>query len=194
MESIAIPEGVETVEGHPHYINVRHPVITYCKSNSAAHLYAQEEQLRFVLDDTAPTINNLSQEGSKIIVEATDNEGGCGLPSRPYSRDGRNWQSTNEISVTEDGTYTVYVKDKLGNIASSTINVTTSTPPDSEENKEQSNKGTEVNGNNDKSKTANDDTKSNKIIPQTGARCSIPIIVILAIIVYRNYKKSRKYN
>ena len=97
------------------------------------------------------------------------------------------------IYCEPDSTAHQYAKENYIQFVFGHIPPTTSTP-DSEGNKEQSNNDTEVNGNNDKSKTANDDTKSNKIIPQTGARCSIPIIVILAIIVYRNYKKSRKYN
>ena len=209
LTSIEIPNSVTTIGDHAIYIC---PNLTiYCKSNSTAYQYAQENNIPFVLDDTAPTISKLSQDGSYIKVEAVDNDGGCGLALKPYSLDSENWQSSNKISVTEDGTYTVYVKDKLGNIVSGTINVTipkTDSADDknendkgSEDSKKESDKETNSNDAEKKSEDSNknekskeDETKSDKVIPQAGATFSISLLAVLAIIGLVNYKKSKKYN
>ena len=81
------------------------------------------------IDKTAPTINvtsntiNWTKDNVTLTITATDNEGGSGLDEKPYSWDGTNWGTSTTKEVTANGTYTVYVKDKVGNIANKSITV-----------------------------------------------------------------------
>jgi hypothetical protein len=90
------------------------------------------------IDKTAPTINNLavSPEGqtteATITVDAIDGKGttqwdrsydGIGLADEAYSINGVNWQASNEFKVTENGEYTIYVRDALGNQSSKTVTI-----------------------------------------------------------------------
>ena len=81
------------------------------------------------IDRTAPTINvtsntiNWTKDNVTLTITATDNEGGSGLDEKPYSWDGTNWGTSTTKEVTANGTYTVYVKDKVGNIANKSITV-----------------------------------------------------------------------
>lgn len=63
---------------------------------------------------TAQTNQNVT-----ITITATDNVGITG-----YSSDNTTWQNENTFIVTENGTYTYYVKDAAGNIATKTIVIT----------------------------------------------------------------------
>lgn len=74
------------------------------------------------IDKEAPAVIEISQvnEGwqSKSVfmkVVAEDVPDGSGLHNAPYSMDGINWQETPEFIFTENGTYTVYVRDVAGN-------------------------------------------------------------------------------
>lgn len=161
------------------------PVMTtiYCKSDSTIKQYIDEcnEQYRdgfleYIVDDNAPTIANVSQDGSNIVIDATDNDG-VGIKKKGYSLDGKTWVESNKIEVSESGTYTIYVRDKLYNVSSKEITVDlTKKEDDKEENKE---------------RNETDDTQSDKIIPNTGAKFPIVIAVVLAIagITYIKYKK-----
>ena len=46
-----------------------------------------------------------------------------GLSTKPYSIDGINWYSNNKLAVDKSGTYTIYVKDAVGNIATKKFDV-----------------------------------------------------------------------
>ena len=81
------------------------------------------------IDITQPEITNISVEGYTIKVTATDN---VALADNPYSIDGTNYQSSNEFTVTKEGTYTIYVKDAQGNVATKSVVVNKKT----EENKD----------------------------------------------------------
>ena len=81
------------------------------------------------IDKTAPTIGALSlntKEWTKgnvtLTVKATDS--GSGLAEKAYSWDGKKtWGITTTKTVSANGTYTVYVKDKAGNITSKSIDI-----------------------------------------------------------------------
>ena len=45
------------------------------------------------------------------------------LKAKGYSLDGENWVESNKIEVSESGTYTVYVRDKLYNVSSKEITI-----------------------------------------------------------------------
>ena len=82
------------------------------------------------IDKTGPTIQltaNTTEwtNGSvKLTVSATDNEGGAGLSSSPYSWDAQQtWGTTTTRYVSSNGEYTVSAKDRLGNISTQSITV-----------------------------------------------------------------------
>ena len=89
------------------------------------------------IDNTPPEIN-FEESGKNenylksiaYTIKATDEQ--SGLATEPYSWDGKTWTSNAEKTITENGTYVVYVKDALGNINSKTINVNKidNTPPE----------------------------------------------------------------
>ena len=83
------------------------------------------------IDTTPPkiqyAIDNSTQETEKYItinITATDEQ--SGLNETPYSFDGENWGvDNNQLKVTENGRYKVYVRDSLENIAEQEIVVDT---------------------------------------------------------------------
>lgn len=81
------------------------------------------------LDFIAPVISSARvlqtrpvKESARIAVQATDE--GFGLADKAYKLNDGDWQTANWFDVTDNGTYTVYVRDKAGNITSTTVEVT----------------------------------------------------------------------
>lgn len=73
---------------------------------------------------TPSTIEPTNQDVT-FNVGATDNEGGLGLSDKPYRINGVcEWQASNDLVVTQNGTYTIEVTDAAGNIASVSREVT----------------------------------------------------------------------
>lgn len=62
-----------------------------------------------------------TEKYATIKITATDD--GSGLHEMPYSFDKENWGTTNELKVTENGRYKVYVRDALENVAEKEIKV-----------------------------------------------------------------------
>ena len=79
------------------------------------------------VDSTAPNINytinkdKLNSEGYVTInVEAKDDE--SGLAEAPYSWDNSSWgKENNNLTVKENGRYTIYCKDNVGNVSQKEI-------------------------------------------------------------------------
>lgn len=80
----------------------------------------------FYFDNTAPTCN-ITSDGSNLIVNGSDSQ--SGLDTLPYSFDNINFTNVNKKSISSNGTYKAYVRDKVGNVAecSYVVNVTTPT-------------------------------------------------------------------
>lgn len=72
----------------------------------------------FMLDNTNP-ICTINKNGLKLKIIATDVD--SGLSDEPYSWDNKTFQATNTLEITQNGTYTSYVKDKVGNIGNCEI-------------------------------------------------------------------------
>lgn len=74
-----------------------------------------------VISQIVPSKSEFTNENIILVVTAADSQ--SGLAADAYSFNGGSYQSSNKITVTENGTYTVKVKDKVGNesIASSYI-------------------------------------------------------------------------
>lgn len=80
------------------------------------------------IDKTAPTINSITESTddettSDITLTVDAEDSASGLATNAYSIDGSTYQSSDEFTVTENGTYTIYVKDVVGNISSDSITV-----------------------------------------------------------------------
>lgn len=82
------------------------------------------------VDETAPEITGVlgnpsdwTNKDITLTVEAKDNDGGTGVVA--YSKDRTNWQAEATFKITENGTYTFYVKDAVGNVSEVTENSTT---------------------------------------------------------------------
>lgn len=77
------------------------------------------------IDTTAPVISSIKEDTTDfctntiLTVEASDRE--CGLHEAAYSFNNGDWTSDNTYSITANGTYTVRVRDHVGNIASKSI-------------------------------------------------------------------------
>jgi len=83
------------------------------------------------VDSLAPAIASVTGDPlewtttTNIVINATDELGGSGLQTEPYSFDGgTTWQASNTKTVTSNGLYIVKVRDNVNNIASSQINIT----------------------------------------------------------------------
>lgn len=81
------------------------------------------------IDKTSPQIQNFyvdkeypEYESAMLVVEATDTE--SGLAEKAYSfNGGASYDSVNTCKITSNGTYTVYVQDKVGNVDTRTLTV-----------------------------------------------------------------------
>lgn len=183
----------------------------YCRSNSTIKQYAEENNILFVTDDTAPVITSATQNNEYIKIIATDNTG-VGLSNKAYSLDNKNWFANNEIKIEKGGEYTIYVRDKLDNIATDTINVIIAeTNNENNQNKEETKDNTikyEQIQNDDKNNTKiegnakqeyknekTDKTTANKPLSQTGNSfilTGVVIVSIMACMVF--YKKNKSLN
>ena len=82
------------------------------------------------IDTTAPVVTMEKQgkwyDGSmEFLICAKDLQPdgtpGCGLAQEPYSFDGSCYGSKNRLTVSQEGSYTVWVKDALGNVREQTV-------------------------------------------------------------------------
>ena len=170
----------------------------YCKSKSKAKQYAEENDIKYVIDDDAPTITTVKQEDKFINITATDNNG-VGLADEAYSLDNKNWSSSNKLAVEKSGTYTVYVRDMLGNTGTKTIDVVIIEDSNKSDKDDKVSDGKE-NENNDKTlietsnveKNTEDKTQAKTVIPQAGTTFSIIILTAISIIGFVGYKKFKK--
>jgi len=196
LTSITIPSSVTRI-GNFAFDHCQNLTI-YCKSDSDAPIYAKESRVTYQIDDNAPRITSLVQEGEYIKIEATDD--GVGLDNEAYSINGKDWQESNTFIVTESGKYKIHVRDALDNIAEKEIEVASFKENDGDTNKDDSKDNTEdktdENKNNkQENKTpSKDDTQAPSKIPQTGTISIFSIFIILGIISVISYKKFKKNN
>lgn len=213
LTKIAIPSSVTSI-GDNAFAYCDNLTI-YCKSNSDAQKYAEENNINYVIDDNAPTITALKQEDKYINITATDNNG-VGLAYEAYSLDNKNWSSSNKIAVEKSGTYTVYVRDMLDNTATETIDVVI-IEDSNKSGKDDNASGKNENGDADKTtnsetdepkksdiktstettnveKNTEDKTQAKTVIPQAGATFPVIIFTAISIIGFVCYKKFKKIN
>lgn len=79
------------------------------------------------IDATAPTISsfriNNSDYCTSAILTVVSSDGESGLHQTAYSFNNGAWTSSNQLTVTENGTYQVKVRDAVGNEATKSITV-----------------------------------------------------------------------
>ena len=109
IESLVIPKEVGDIKHVDYVSNI------YCQSESSAEEYAKTNHVPYVIDDDAPVINRVTQDGKHITINVQDEI--VGLHRDAYSLDGVTWSSSNKLEIESEKEYTIYVRDKLGNIA-----------------------------------------------------------------------------
>jgi hypothetical protein len=98
-------------------------------SNGVTTLSIPQVTSKITIDREAPIINTLTESTAELTnqkvtltVEAKDEL--SGLDDAAYSWDGQQtWSSNNSFEIDENGTYTIYVKDKAGNISNNSITI-----------------------------------------------------------------------
>ena len=211
LTNIEIPNNVTRI-GEDAFICCDNLTI-YTTSNSYAKTYAEDNKIPYIVEDTAPTIEVTYKDGT-ITVTATDE--GVGLANEAYSLDNKEWSASNEFSVDKSGKYTVYARDKLGNIATKEIDIIIEEKDvvDEEKNEEKDIVNEEKNEIEDNKTTNNEDNKSNieenknekpnnqkdgsespEPFGQYGNKTFIVLLLIVTILVLSIiYKKYKKYN
>lgn len=71
------------------------------------------------IDRVSPKILSIKTNNNEIVVLAEDNE--SGLNSKAYSFDGKEWSENNHFKFTQNRTYSIKVRDVVGNITYSSI-------------------------------------------------------------------------
>lgn len=211
LTSIAIPNSVTSIEENS--FDSCYNLTIYGTANSFAKTYAEDKIIPYIIDDTAPTIDVSYKDGT-ITITATDV--GVGLANEEFSLDNKEWCASNEFPVDKSGTYTVYARDKLGNIATKEIEViveeqdVVDEDKNDEKNETEDNKTTieesdkTTNDEDNKTNTQEDTNKKPTNIKdgsespdpfgQYGNKTIISLVIILVIIALIAYSKFKKYN
>ncbi len=98
-----------------------------CKSNSYAEQYAKENNIKYVIDDSVPTIKNVTGNEKwtkdKVTLTISAEDSLSGLATEAYSFDnGQTWQKENTKTYTENiQGVIIKVRDAVGNIATQEI-------------------------------------------------------------------------
>ena len=94
-----------------------------CKRNSYAEQYAKENNIKYVIDDSVPTIKNVTGNEKwtkdKVTLTISAEDSLSGLATEAYSFDnGQTWQKENTKTYTENiQGVIIKVRDAVGNIA-----------------------------------------------------------------------------
>jgi len=121
LASIIIPDSVTNIESN--VFSYSSNLTIYCKSNSTAQTYAESNEIPYVIDDKAPTIEDVIVETTEwtnepvILTICGTNDEGVGLDEQPYSWDGgATWSEYSQAGIIENTDVLIQVRDKLGNI------------------------------------------------------------------------------
>jgi len=121
LTNIAIPDSVTSIGDHAFY--KCDSLLVLCKSNSYAEQYAKENNIKYVIDDSVPTIKNVTGNEKwtkdKVILIVNAEDSLSGLATEAYSFDnGQTWQKENTKTYTENiQGVIIKVRDAVGNIA-----------------------------------------------------------------------------
>ena len=119
--NITIPDSVTSIGDDAFYKCDSLSVL--CKSNSYAEQYAKENNIKYVIDDSVPTIKNVTGNEKwtkdKVILTVNAEDSLSGLATEAYSFDnGQTWQKENTKTYTENTQgIIIKVRDAVGNVA-----------------------------------------------------------------------------
>ena len=125
LTSITIPDSVTSIGDYTFYKCDSLSVL--CKSNSYAEQYAKENNIKYVIDDSVPTIKNVTGNEKwtkdKVTLTISAEDSLSGLATEAYSFDnGQTWQKENTKTYTENiQGVIIKVRDAVGNIATQEI-------------------------------------------------------------------------
>ena len=126
LTSITIPNNVTSIGYRAFYGCMSLTIL--CKNNSYVEQYTKENNIKYVIDGTVPTIKNITgnpiqwiKNKVTLIVNAEDNL--SGLATEAYSFDnGQTWQKENTKTYTKNiQGVIIKVRDAVGNVATQEV-------------------------------------------------------------------------
>ena len=126
LTNITIPNNVTSIGDYA--FNKCDSLSVLCKSNSYAEQYAKENNIKYVIDDSVPTIKNVTGNPiqwikNKVTLTVNAEDSLSGLATEAYSFDnGQTWQKENTKTYTENTQGVIIkVRDAVGNVATSSV-------------------------------------------------------------------------
>ena len=126
LTSITIPDSVTSIGDYA--FNKCDSLSVLCKSDSYAEQYAKENNIKYVIDGTVPTIKNTTGNPiqwikNKVTLTVNAEDSLSGLATEAYSFDnGQTWQKENAKTYMENiQGVIIKVRDAVGNIATQEI-------------------------------------------------------------------------
>ena len=126
LTNITIPNNVTSIGDYA--FNKCDSLSVLCKSNSYAEQYAKENNIKYVIDDSVPTIKSITGNPTqwtkdKVTLTVNAEDSLSGLATEAYSFDnGQTWQKENAKTYTENiQGVIIKVRDAVGNVATSSV-------------------------------------------------------------------------